>query len=359
MRPRSAPDLSTLARLAQNPAAELRPLLLRVQAQTFADAQRRDEAMAASFEAIALGLIPLVSDDVVADIAAILDPIPDAPRRVLGALDARLGRRASSYRPSGHDQRHPDGRTPSEDLQAVLSRQNPALDLAIAKDQSVVLDGRALSILVDRAVHQRDLARALLARRETGRFDRAALYRHADAATRASIRHDLASVGALSAVLRPAGLGADIPAILAAAEMGDFDSIADLAESRLGCDRTALDLNDPAGRELFALTLLALGLDDAECIRVVILLASEASRSVGTMTELAQLVRTTPWPVAAFLAGRDGPRRRSRTPTPGGEPTRAAGTLRADGRSDAAGAAPRLNPAEPVRAHTAQAGHRS
>lgn len=358
MRRRSASDLSTLARLAQNPAAELRPLLLRVQAQTFADAQRRDESMAASFEAIALGLVPLVSDDVLADIAAILGPIADTPRAVLDALEARLG--PASLR--GRDPR--DGAQPPEcddgeasDLLAILARRNPLLDLAIAKDDTVTLDGRALAILVDRAVHRRDLARSLLARREPGRLDRAALYRHADEGDRAVIRRDLAAFGALSSVPRPSGHRVRAAAILTAAEAGDIDAIGRIIEAELGCDPSFLDLRDPAGRELFALTLMALGLDDAECIRVIILLGIEASRSVGMMTELARLLRTTPWPVAAFLAGLEGPGRRAEASPPG--PARASGTLRPDGRSDALTPPRRIIPAEPVRAESARADRRS
>ena len=94
MRSGCAPDLSDLARLAQHPGDELRPLLLRIHAQAFAAASSRDEAMCGNFATLALGLIPLVTDDVLADTAALLRTIDGVPPGVTAALagTARAGR---------------------------------------------------------------------------------------------------------------------------------------------------------------------------------------------------------------------------------------------------------------------------
>lgn len=92
MRSDAVPDLFSLAQMARSLHADLRPMLLRTHTQTFAAARNRDPRAARDFEAIALGLIPLVTDDVLAETDAMLRRVADAPASVTSALAARLGR---------------------------------------------------------------------------------------------------------------------------------------------------------------------------------------------------------------------------------------------------------------------------
>lgn len=275
-------DHGSLALLAQNQEADLRPLLLRVQVRNFVDAPRRDAATKASFEAIALGLIPLVPDDALADAALLLRDHPDAPRPVLRALLSQLDRAVSRASEEPDDLRR---------------------DLDLAGDAGIALAGEALERLVGRAIGHRGLAQALLARPEPGVFDRAALYRHGEELQRATIRHDLARALASLHLPRPTGSGAAARDMLRIAAGADFGALRAATAGHLDVSPEPLDIADAAGRELFLFALMAVGLDEAECIRALLLLDTPQSRSVPVIFHLADLARATSWPVAAFLAG--------------------------------------------------------
>ena len=310
MRADSAPDHGSLALLAQRDAAvELRPLLLRVQVQSFASAHRRDAATVASFETIALGLIPLVPDDAVADAARILRDVEDVPASVIAALAERRDR---------------DGGTRGGSREPT--------DLAIASSAEP-LDPRALADLVDEAAGRPDLAALVLARPEPSVFDRAALYRHADAATRETIRLDLALALATIRPERPACAGETARAILALAEAGDPALLIDAVAARIGVGADSLEIVSEAGQELFVFALAAIGLEPQDVTRALLVCGAPLSRSVGCVFRLTRLVQSVSPPVAAYLVGQERIAARP-CPTSGGEPSRAAGTLRADGRAD-------------------------
>jgi hypothetical protein len=266
-------DLSGLADLAQTRAGALRPVLLASQAALFATARRRDPASCATFEALALGLIPLVDRSTLVDVAALLELVPDVPQCVRALLAQRLG---------GDD------------------------DMALARDPGTVLDGRRLAELVDAARSSPELAAALLARPELSVFDRAALYRVADAAQRAAIREDLAaklprrSTGRLALPsglkerLRQAANGCEAARLLAVHGIGPSQ---EAAESGLA--------DSEAEREMFALALVAVGFAPLECGRYFVTLDPKVSRSPEPVFHLARLVRETPAAVAAWLADPD------------------------------------------------------
>ena len=335
MRADSAPDHGSLALLAQrDAAAELRPLLLRVQIQSFASVRRRDAAMVASFETIALGLIPLVPDDAIAEATRLLREIDGVPSSVIAALAARSGRDRDDHR-----------------------EESSSIDLATATSSSP-LDGRSLAGLVDEATRRPDLAAALLARPEPTIFDRAALYRHADEATRKAIRLDLALALATIRPDRPAGAGEAARAILRRAEEGDPALLIDEAAARLGVEADTLEIVSEAGQELFVLALTALGLEPDEVTRTLIVCGAPLSRSVEAVFRLTHLVQDVPLPVAAYLVGQESVASLPPRVT-GAEPSRASGTLRADGRADPLPSVRRPDRLRRDRGPIARADHRS
>jgi hypothetical protein len=339
MRPATATDHGTLALLAQNPAAELRPLLLRVHVQGFAAAPRRDAPARASFEAIALGLIPLVTDDVLADIAGMLRGLDDVPERVWSAIEARLLRRP------GEPERRASLATPPV--------AHCGDDVALARDLTVSLDGEALTRLIERAIRDPRLARALLARPEPTIFDRAALYRHADENGRALIRQRLAAALSSIHVPRPLGESEAARQLLRISGHGNVHALLSALAARLDVDLGAFDLDEPAGQELVLFAMLAIGLSAAECVRTFLMLDAPLAKSVPTVFRLAELARTTSRPVAAFLAGYE-------RVVPGGRKADAASsTARIDGRPGTRSAPRRANPAAPDQYRDARADRRS
>lgn len=265
-------NLSGLADLAQTRGPGLRAAVLTSQAALFAAAPRRDPASIATFEALALGLIPLVGRATLAKVATLLEPVAEVPLPVRAMLEARLG----------------DG------------------DLSLVQDPTIVLDGHRLAGLVDAARSRADLAAALLARSEPSVFDRAVLYRVADRAQRRAIREDLAeklprrSVARLAlpsglrTAVRAASSGADAARLLAAHGIGPTQEAA--ASGLAGSE---------ADQELFALALLAVGLAREECGRFFLSLDPAISQSAEAVFHLARVVCATPPAVATWLADPD------------------------------------------------------
>ena len=83
------PDLAGLAMLARKGDPELRPVLLTLHTREFVSAASRDRRTVSTYEALALGLIPLVPDDVIADVAAMLRNVAEAPPRVMDLIGER------------------------------------------------------------------------------------------------------------------------------------------------------------------------------------------------------------------------------------------------------------------------------
>jgi GNAT superfamily N-acetyltransferase len=340
-------DLSSLAALAQTRDGDLRPLLLRSQTELFVTGPRDSYAIA-TYEALALGLIPLVGREVVAEIAQALDGIHEAPARVRAALADRLHDRAGA-------------------VMAAPTESEADPDLAAASDPESVLDGHELARLVDAARARKDLARALLARRELTVFDRAALYRFADDDQRAAIRDELGRRLPTESTSRLT-LPADIRNHLLATPDGRRTATM-LANLGLGpsveAARSGL-AGDPAEQELFAMALLMLGLEADECMPLFLTLDPDLSHSVDAIFRLVRLARATPRQVAAHLAGegrptaRDGSRHR-----PGAHPAgafdRAAPARGTQPLLDRAGGVrgPESDPARRGREATAPLGHRS
>lgn len=314
--PPATPDLSGLARMAQNLDPALRNLVLAAEAKNYASAQSWGRASKERFEALALGLIPLVTSDVLADVARLLLGVAEPPTRVLASIGERLeaivaqaapdGPRTAAVRRAGEELLHPSA------LLDLVATSKPELDLALARNPSIVLDGWALAPLVERARACPDLARALLARDEPSWFDRASLYRFGDAAQRAAIR---ASVELRGATLQPVfpPLPADVRSeVIGRAAAADRDGVVEILNRAVGAPDT------PSGRlaveaeaECFALALRALGLDPDDCTTVFLTIDPRLARSVATVFHLRQIVlattRAAALEIVASIAGR--PRR--------------------------------------------------
>lgn len=291
------PDLAGLASLAQRPGHELRPLLLTLHAQAFAAAGIRDTRAVATFEALACGLIPLVTTDVLSEVAVLLATVPDAPDSVIRLLDRHL------FTPDPTAQSSEVG-IERGSIAGLVARERADIDLSLVANLSLRLDGHVLATLVGRACASDELARRLLARPELSTFDRATLYRAADAGTRDTIRDDLALLLAASA--RP-------PRPLSAVRRTRLIRSADRADARrllravgagLRLDPAPVwRLGVPEEAEFLALALTALDVPAEECGRIFLTVDPDLARSVKTVFRLMRVRRTTPARVAAYLVG--------------------------------------------------------
>lgn len=305
MRIAAPADMSDLADIAQRGGDEIRPLLLKVHTQAVVASPRRSRAMMDEYEALALGLLPLVPDDVVAETQAMLRNVPETPTRLVSAMRNRL------VRPGAAAVDEPAAAIARAELDPhavneLVLRGDPEVDLALAANRMIRLDGHALARLVERAQHDRALAVALLDRPEPTLFDRVALYGFCDEAARDTIRLDIAARLSPASVALPAIDPVLRDGVIAAAEDEDRATLFSLLARTLDlAPGWTCDLADPGGRELFVLALQAAGLSVPDCMRVVLMIDARMARSVGSVFRLAAIVRATPRWVAAFLVGRD------------------------------------------------------
>lgn len=315
--PRQDPtDQAGFATLARQRDREIRPTLLRLQAQAFAEAPVRDRRACETFEALACGLLPLVPDAVVAEIATILARVPETPAPLRRLLAERLSAPAPVRA----------ARDPALDraaLPPLLATDRRDVDLALAANRAVALDARAIAVLVERGRRDGDLARLLLDRPEPGALDRAALYLHADRPRREAIRLALARAAAVSSPSLPRPTSAGRARLLACAAAGDWAGL-------LAAIGTALAIapapdwprDREAARELAVLCLGLLGLDAAD--RLASIAAVAPALGPDEPARLAQL-GGVPVGIAALLVG-------AGTAPPVSRPRPApAGTARDDG----------------------------
>lgn len=308
MRSEAVSDLLSLAHLARHSHADLRPLLLRIQTQTFVAAKGRGAAVARDYEALALGLIPLVTDDVLAEVAAMLKAAEDVPSSVSRALRERLHGPAepqpavSRMRADALRQASCPDLTRAE-MQRLLMLQAPDIDTALARNGAIRLDGHDLAGLVERARRNGTLARALLGRAELAVEHRAALHRFAPRELRQTIRAEVTAHLARRPAAPAARTGAASRILsLAAGQIPPrvFPFIG--AELRLEAGFTC-DLADGAGREHFVLALRALDMEADDVISLLLRLDWPGALSVGIVFELAALARSVSPAVAACLVG--------------------------------------------------------
>ncbi len=327
------PDLWELAQAGRG-SDDARATLFRLKVELFAGAAARDDEAIRSFQAIALGFLPRLDPAALAEAARLLAPCPDTPPAILDVLIARdpetrdiVAALAPALSPKAIDEllASPEGRhrlaaradlTPAT-LARLLALYDPDLDRALAVNPSVRPDGEAFAILFARARGDTGTAGALLRRGDLTLADEAALYLAGDEPRRAGIRARMAA----SALFRRPGLGSRADAalvqdLLEIARAGDVAAF----EARLG---QGLGMaGEPgwrilaAGRDdLFALGLVALGVEEEDAVRLALLLHPAISHSVARVQAVAHLVRTVPRPIGLALveAILDAPSRAGRT----------------------------------------------
>lgn len=270
--------------------ADLAAVLLRVQADLFAAAPIRDKATIAAFETLALALLPKADRDTVAYVAAQVRDLPETPAAVLSLLVADS---AVELPHSG-----------SADTTRALAGDDPAVDLAIARDHARALGPQAWSTLIRRAARRRDLAQALLERPDIPALHAAALYRDASPEQRAVIRAELGCLAGLQAqkarMVRPTQEAT--ARLVSAAHESDEAAFGALLASGLGLPTPPLwRFSDPQRHDFLALALLALGTGEEACIRIFLRLDHDLACNTRAVFHLVELVRRTPRSVACLI----------------------------------------------------------
>jgi hypothetical protein len=314
-----------MAMLARVGDRELRPVLLTHHTREFVSSPMRDRRTVATYEALALGLIPLVPDDVVADISAMLRQVPETPARVIELL---RGRRTVGSPP------HPVTQAASAglsrlDVADLLTLAEGDVDLALARNGAAPLDAHAREVLVSRAAKDGTLAEALLARTELSAWERGALFAFApDAISRDGIRVELERAVAVSAPALPALSAWRQSRLMRSAARGDVAGLAAELAKTLGLARVPdWRLDEPAQSELFASALVAAGLKVEDCVRVLLTADRRIAASVPAVFRLREVCRTTSRAVAWQLVGGSTTPRRGRAAASGaaGRPKQAVG----------------------------------
>jgi hypothetical protein len=313
------PDLSSLGS-TESGGFDARAVLLKVNAEMFVAAPARDREIIATFEALALGFLPMVDDATLVDIARILAPCPDTPPSVIDHL-ARLSPRARetlrtgpAHLPTPADLRlfaTPDRRLrlasqPNLDawtLDRLLVLREAETEDALAANPTLAPSEPAFKELLKRAKERPALALVLLGRADLPIVDEAALYLAAPQDRRALIRDRVAAATALQR--------ATLTFKLTEHEVGELFGAAAKGDDRLLEQRLSAAFEFPASTDwrilqcgrhgLLALALKALGLIDKEATRIFLTLHPALSQSLSSVKELARVVRDTPSPVALAI----------------------------------------------------------
>jgi hypothetical protein len=313
------PDLWDIA-LAESKPADARATLLRMHAELFVTAPARDREAVASFEAIALGFVPLVNQEILADIARLVAPCRDTPPAVLDALAQRFPETreivlalAPRLPPSVVDLLlgSPRDRTAlaarhdidEPTLERLLVLHDDAVDAALAANLAILPGDQAFTQLVERARHRTCLARVLLSRGDLPASDQAALYLAADEAGRERIRSGVAASALFQRPHLPFRIdAARVDALLAASRRGDVSAFESCLRESFGLPSdTEWRLLQAGRHELLALALRALGVEEDEAIRVFLTLHPAVSHSASTVFRLVRVIRTVARPTALAL----------------------------------------------------------
>jgi hypothetical protein len=313
------PDLWSVAHAERDPA-DARATLLLVHAEQFVAAPTRDRQAVESFEAIALGFVPHVTQAVLVDVARLVVPCSDTPVTVLDALaqrfpetreivldlaprlpptvvDLLLGssrdRLALAARPDLYD----------ATLERLLVLHDPAIDQALAANLALLPSDEGFSQLIERGRNNPALARTLLSRSDLPVADQASLYLFADSERRALIRSQVAASALFQRPHLPFRLTpARVDELLAAAGRGDITAFESHLTACFGLpSRVAWTLLETSRRELLALGLRALGVEEEDATRIFLTLHPAISHSVETVFALVRILRTVARPTALAL----------------------------------------------------------
>ncbi|MFH6785459.1 hypothetical protein [Methylobacterium sp. MA0201] len=169
-------------------------------------------------------------------------------------------------------------------------RDEPDVDLALARNLSAPLAGAALERLVERARRRPELAALLLARDDLPAVDLAPLYLQADRTRRAAIRDGVAARAALRPQAR-AGMRAAGAALTAFAGRGEPERFEAALGEALGMPGVSFRATEPERRDLLALALRAADLAEEEAVFIFLRLDPSIARSVEAVFGLTELFR--------------------------------------------------------------------
>lgn len=307
-----APDLSGLIELSRLDNLDLKPVILRVQTDLFLSAPVRDRKTVSAFASLAGGLIPIVDEETAEIVARKLAPFPETPPALLIALAARGGGARDAILAlapiltqgvidaalsAGAEITpalacRPDLTRPA--IAEMIGRDDPAIDLALAGNRALNIQGELLARLVARARRRPDLARTLLARPDLAHGDVAALFLMAEEDRREAIGQAMLATAALRPnPLAPREAGAVLTGFSARGDVAGF--VAALTEM-LGLPKGFLAATpDPSLRyELLTVALRAAGLHEEEAVYIYLTLNEAVARSVDRVFDLVKLFRTVP-----------------------------------------------------------------
>jgi Uncharacterised protein conserved in bacteria (DUF2336) len=313
-------DLSSLLALSRANELDLRPVILRVQTDLFVTAAHRDKSTIAAFEALASGLLPVVDDDTAAVVARKLAPFADTPESILTllverggeargaviegarALDAALIATASRDGADFSALRAARADLDAAAVAELVSREDAAVDAALARNEAIAFSGISLEALIERARENTDLAKTLLTRADLPPAHRAALYLAADDAQRAAIRSAVEPLAKLRFGSSPMANREASEALVDLSMAGDRDGFADNLAATLRLDRKIeWGFARDDRRDLLGLALLAAGVGEEDAIRIILTLEPEIARSVTEVFRLVHLFRQTPRATAKYL----------------------------------------------------------
>jgi hypothetical protein len=313
------PDLWSIA-VAEGDPSDARATLLRLHAELFVGAPIRDRETIETFEAIALGFLPHVDMEAFAAMARLLAPCADTPvsvldllaqrypetREIVVTLAPRLPRSIIDLLLGSDRERVALAGRPDLDddtLARLLSLHDPALDKVLAANLALAPTDEAFMELVERARRDAALARVLLSRPDLAMADSAALYLAAGIEQRTRIRATVAA----SALFQQPHLSfrlsaARVDELLAAAKEGDVGAFEVQLTNLFGLpSETEWRVLEAGRKELLALALRALGVEEEEATRVFLTLHPALSHSVSDVFALVRLIRTVARPTALAL----------------------------------------------------------
>ncbi|WP_210485602.1 hypothetical protein [Microvirga antarctica] len=297
-----------------------RATLLMVNAQMFVAAPARDREAVETFEALALGFLPLLDTPTLVTIARILTPCPDTPDSVL----AYLLRHSPQTRDVviGHSRHAGAENAPalfgsSEGRMALAARagidaltvarllvlEEAVVDDALAANKSFVSCEEGFALLLDRARHRPALAHILLSREDLCEHDEAALYLAASPERRDDIRlrlHD--TIAHRRAVVSFSLSDDDRDTLTNAARKGDGPALEAFLTTAFGFpDGTQWHVLRTDRHDLLPLALKALGLSPREMAGIAIDLHPALAHPLSAIKRLIRVARETDSAVALAL----------------------------------------------------------
>jgi hypothetical protein len=313
------PDLWDIA-LSEREPSDARATLLELHADQFVNAPVRDRETIESFEAIALGFLPLVRHPVLLAVARTIAPCEDLPASVIAFLAERspetraIVSAAAARLPSSvidlllgssHDRAALAARADLDDgtLGRLLILAEPPIEDALACNGALDPTSEAFAQLVDRGRRRPALARLLLARGDLTLADEAALSLAADPERRADICERLAASAAFQRThLVPRLVETARDELLLAAADGDVGRVETLLGDALGLPPSAeWRILEDERYELLALGLNAAGMEEEDAVRVFLTLHPAISHSVGVVFALVRSLRAVPRATALAL----------------------------------------------------------